>query len=515
MKRKFIRILKKKLKGINNEGVLSISLGFIIPTLLLAIINKDSFESITSKLMVFITEKFGWVYLFAMSFFVLFTFLLALSSFGKIKLGDDEDKPDYNFFTWFGMLFGAGMGVGLVFWGVTEPISHFVSPIQGINSGSNEALEFALKTSFMHWGVHPWASYSIIGLSLAYFQFRKHSPCLISSIFIPLFGEERINGLLGKIFDTLAVFATVAGVATSLGLATLEINSGLNQVLNLNKSLGVQISIIVLITVVFIWTSVSGINKGMKIISDINFILALAILAAYLFMGPTNEIVHNLMSGMNSYIGKFVQNSLYLDSIKNEKWIKNWTVFYWAWWISWAPFVGTFIARISKGRTIREFIFGAILAPSLISFLWFSVFGTLGINLSFAGSLGIEKLKIIAASPETAFFIVINQYKFGYISSLLGIVLLFSLFITSANSATFVLGMLTSKGDFNPSNRKKVLWGIIQALVALILIFTGGLKALQKAAIVTAFPFIFVMLLSCISLVKALKKEKIRDFNKN
>ncbi|MBU5440261.1 BCCT family transporter [Tissierella sp. MSJ-40] len=489
-----------------NNTVFYVSLIISIAIVLWGIVAKENFANFANSLLNFLTTNFGWAYLISMFLFVIFALILAFSKYGNIKLGPDDSKPEYSTASWFAMLFGAGMGIGLVFWGVAEPISHFVNPV-GVEPGSIEAANFAMKSSFMHWGFHPWANYSIIGLALAYFQFRKNKPGLISSIFIPLLGEERVNGPIGKTIDILAVFATVAGVATSLGLGTLQINSGLSYLFNIPETTLVQVGIIVVITILFIWTAVSGIDKGIKILGDINLYLAFLLLGLVIILGPTLKIINSFTNGLGQYINDFIKDSLSIEAFGANNWLKSWRIFYWAWWIAWAPFVGTFIARISKGRTIREFIGGVIFAPALASIVWFSAFGTMGLNL--IDKIGLEGLAVAAKAPETALFQVFNYYPLSTILSLVTVLLLSTFFITSANSATFVLGMLTSEGDLNPTNRRKILWGLVQSLLATSLLLAGGLEALQTASVAAAFPFIFVMLFAMVSVLKALKEEKI------
>ncbi|MCK9444669.1 MAG: BCCT family transporter [Tissierellaceae bacterium] len=488
-----------------NNVVFYVSLILSIAIVLWGIVAQENFSSFANFLLNFLTNNFGWSYLISMFIFVVFALVLAFSKYGNIRLGSDDSRPEYSTTSWFGMLFGAGMGIGLVFWGVAEPISHFVSPAPGIEAGTIEAANFAMKSSFMHWGFHPWANYSIIGLALAYFQFRKNKPGLISSIFIPLLGEEGVRGPIGKIIDILAVFATVAGVATSLGLGTLQINSGLNYLFNIPETKMVQILIIVVITILYIWTAVSGIDKGIKLLGDINLILAFGLLVLTIVLGPTLKFINSFTNGLGLYINEFVSSSLHIEAFGDNSWLNSWTIFYWAWWIAWAPFVGTFIARISKGRTIREFIAGVILAPAVVSIIWFAAFGTMGLNL--LDSIGLEGLASAAEVPSTALFQVFNYYPLSTVLSLITVVLLCTFFVTSANSATFVLGMLTSHGDLNPSNKKQFIWGIVQALLATSLLLAGGLEALQTASVAAAFPFIFVMLVSIVSLGKALKEE--------
>lgn len=493
-------------KKIQDNEVFIVSLLVVFFIVVWGLIVPENFSNISNIVYEFLTDKFGWLYLMAMFFFVMFALILAFSKYGKIKLGSDDSKPEYRTSSWFGMLFGAGMGIGLVFWGVAEPLSHFVNP-PGLEPASTEAANFAMKTSFTHWGVHPWASYSIIGLALAYFQFRKNKAGLISSIFIPLIGEKRTKGIIGKVIDGFAVFATVAGVATSLGLGTLQINSGLNFLFNIPKTTLVQLLIIVVVTIIFIWTAVSGIEKGIKLLSDINLGLAFLLLLLIIFIGPTLKIFNSLTNGLGFYIGDFVKDSLRIEAFGNNSWISSWRIFYWAWWIAWAPFVGTFIARISKGRTIKEFVLGVMIAPSVASFVWFASFGTLGINLK--ETLTIVTLKEMVKVSDTALFLVVKNYPLSILISIITIVLLCTFFITSANSATFVLAMFTSQGNLNPSKMKKILWGVIQALLAIVLLMSGGLKSLQIISVAAAFPFIFIMMLACVSLVKSLKEENI------
>lgn len=495
------------MKKQKNNSVFYISLIITIVIVGWGIIGSESFANFANSLLNYLTTNFGWAYLISMFLFIVFSVALALSKYGKIKLGSDDSKPEYSNASWFAMLFGAGMGIGLVFWGVAEPISHFVAPPVGLEPGTAEAANFAMRASFKHWGFHPWANYAIIGLALAYFQFRKDKPGLISSVFIPLLGEERVKGPIGKIIDILAVSATVAGVATSLGLGTLQINSGLNFLFNIPETTLVQIIIIAVVSVIFIWTAVSGVDKGIKLLGDINLYFAIALLVLTIILGPTLVIINSFTNGIGEYLTYFIQDSLHIEAFGDNNWVNGWTIFYWAWWIAWAPFVGTFIARISKGRTIREFIFGVVLAPAVASFVWFAAFGSLGLNL--LETLGIEGLSAAAASPETALFAVLQHYNLGYIISLIAVFLLCTFFITSANSATFVLGMLSSEGNLNPTISKKILWGVVQSLLATSLLLAGGLEALQTISVAAAFPFIFVMILAMISIFKALKTEKI------
>lgn len=485
-------------KGSNNVFIISLVVVFAI--VLWGLILPANFEATANALFNFLVGNFGWFYLVSMFSFVAFSVWIAFSKYGKIRLGPDDSKPEYSFISWFAMLFSAGMGIGLVFWGIAEPLNHWLAPL-GAEAGSAAAASFAMKKSFFHWGLHPWANYCILALALAYMQFRKGKPGLISSVFIPLIGEERAAGPIGKFIDILAIFATVAGVATSLGMGTLQINSGLNYMFGVPENGGVQIAIVAIVTVLFIISATTGLNKGIKFLSNVNVSLAAILILLTLIVGPTLLIINSLTEGIGLYFGEFLKDSFHIGAFENGGWFGGWTIFYWAWWIAWAPFVGTFIARISKGRTIKEFVGGVLLAPTLASFLWFAVFGAAGINQG--TEIAAEAIK----STPTAFFVVMNEYPLGGFISVIAIVLLCTFFVTSADSATFVLGMMSKQGDLNPDNKRKVVWGIIQSLLALALMLAGGLTMLQTASIAAAFPFAFVMLFGMVSLVLALRRD--------
>lgn len=496
--------MKKK----NAVFYISIFLTLVIAIWSLAF--QESFTRMANAVYQVLTTDFGWLYLVAMTFFVIFAAVIGFGKYGKIVLGPDDAKPEYSTFSWFAMLFGAGMGIGLVFWGIAEPLSHYLNPIPEVEPGTAEAAEFAIRSSFMHWGIHPWANYCMIGLALAYFKFRKNKPGLISTLFIPLLGEERVRGWFGKVIDILAVFATVAGVTTSRGLGVLQINSGLNSLFHIPSSLGIQLTILVVLSVIYIIVTVIGIDNGMKKLSDLNLYLIIAFLVAAFVVGPKIEIVNNLTNGIGNYIGKFFEDSLMINSYQDNSWVENWRIFYWAWWIAWAPFVGSFIARISRGRTIREFVLGVVLAPSLGSILWFAVFGTLGIHVGIKGILPEAVLQKIAELPETGLFTVLEQYPFASILCAVALLLLCTFFITSASSGTFVLSMFSEEGNLNPSNQKKIIWGIVQTILAAGLFIAGGIKPLQIISLAAAFPFIFIMIFAAASLLKALRQEEIK-----
>lgn len=497
--------MEKKKTG---NAVFFISLILIAIMAVWSVAFNKSFTAVSNAAFTFLTTDFGWLYLAAMIVFLVFVVYVAFGRFGKIRLGNDDSRPEYSNLTWFGLLFGCGMGVGLVFWGVAEPLTHYLNP-QGVEGATAEAADFAMKSFFMHWGVLPWANYAVIGLALAYFMFRKNKKGLISSILEPLIGEKLANGWLGKLVDILAVFATVAGVVTSLGLGTLQINAGFHHLFGLPTNLTVQIIIIVVVSVLYIGSAVSGIDKGIKLISDTNLYVAIGLLIVCFIVGPKIEILNSFVNGVGQYIGNFIPDALNVNAYGDNGWMGSWRLFYWAWFIAWAPFVGVFIARISKGRTIREFILGVVLVPTIASCIWGAVFGNLGINLGEKGILAIEKLQEVIATPEVGLFVVLQEYPLGFILSLVAIISLCAFFVTSANSGVYVLSMLTTQGNPNPPNNKKILWGIIQSVMAIGLLMAGGLKPLQTISLVAAFPFIFIMFAACASFIKVIKKEKV------
>ncbi|PKM93996.1 MAG: choline transporter [Firmicutes bacterium HGW-Firmicutes-1] len=448
-------------------------------------------------------SRFGWVYLLSVSIFLIFCIYLIFSPYKNIKLGSNDSKPQFSTFSWFAMLFSAGMAVGLIFWGVAEPLSHFVSPPHELaGAGSQEAIMLSLRYSFFHWGLHAWANYALFALAIAYFQLRKGYPGLVSSIFIPLIGEKNARGWMGIMIDLLAIFATVTGIATDLGLGTLQINSGLHMLYNIPENITVQIIIIIVATICFMTSAIRGLEKGIKLLSNINLWLSIILVILAIIVGPKLTIIRNLVGGLFAYGSNIIGDSLPIGYLSSDKeWLGNWTIFYWAWWIAWTPFVGTFIARISWGRTIKEFIMGVLFVPVIGSIIWFCIFGTLG--MSQGENIATSALKSI----PTAYFTIIEQYPMSGLISFLTVVLLFIFFVTSADSSTFVLGMFSSNGDPNPSTKNKAVWGIVQSLLALGLLLAGGLEVLQTANIVAAFPFAFVMLFAMIALMKSLKEE--------
>ncbi|TYR74799.1 BCCT family transporter [Rossellomorea vietnamensis] len=461
-------------------------------------------NNFSSELTGRILSDFGWFYLLIVIAILLFCVFLMFSRFGKLKLGKKDDEPEFSRSSWFAMLFSAGMGIGLVFWTTAEPISHAFISSPMSEEGSNEAIKEALKYSFFHWGIHAWAVYAIVGLILAYFKFNKGAPGLISATLTPLFGEELMRGPFGKMIDVLAVFATVIGVAATLGFGSAQITGGLSYLFGFPDTFAVQLTVLAVATVLFIWSAWSGIGKGIKYLSNINMGLAILLLVTLFIVGPTMYILNMFTHTLGSYVSDFFDMSLRLAPLSEDKrsWIDGWTIFYWAWWISWAPFVGIFIARISKGRTVKEFLFGVLLLPSLVCFIFFAVFGVSALNLEQLGTAVISDLTL-----ETSTFGVLAEYPLGTFMSILTIVVIAIFFITSADSATFVLGMLSTNGQLNPANSVKIGWGLIQSTIAAVVVYFGGTQGLQNMLIIAALPFAVVLILMGVSFFKDIQKE--------
>lgn len=467
-------------------------------------IAPKQLESVTEKITTFISVNFGWYYLIIVMLMLVFCVYLIFSRYGNIKLGKEHDKPEFSLISWFAMLFSAGMGMGLVFWTTAEPISHAFVNTPGAEAGSEEAIKEGLQYSFFHWGVHAWAVYGIVALVLAYFKFHRDSPGLISATLVPLFGEKSMEGTTGKLIDTLAVVATVIGVAATLGFGSAQINGGISFLFGTPETFAVQLIILIVATILYTGSAWSGIGRGIKYLSNINMGLAFFLLLLLFMVGPTLYILDMFTSTIGGYITHFFEMSFHIEPLSggNRQWVNDWTIFYWAWWISWAPFVGIFIARISKGRTIREFMMGVLVVPALVCFIFFAVFGVSALNIEQNGIAEISKYAL-----ETSTFAMLDQYPLATFLSILTIIVVAIFFITSADSATFVLGMLSTNGLINPRNTVKITWGVMQAAVAAIIVYFGGTQGLQNVLIVAALPFSVVIILMGLSFLKTVQEE--------
>lgn len=500
------------MKRIKKEIVFIISIAIAIFVIVYGVINSSQLSTVSGIIMSWVSEKFGWLYVAGVFLFIVFLAIIALSKWGNIRLGKDDDRPQYSDFNWFAMLFCGATGIGLVFWSIAEPLSHYVAPPEGIVPGTTDAADFSIRTCFLHWGITQFACFAVVGLAIAYFQFRKGKSALISNLIEPLIGEKLASGWLGKIIDIFSVVVTFAGVATSLGLGVSQICGGLNYLWNIPNNSTTYLIVIIVISCVFLASAISGINKGIKILSSVNTWIAIVLLVLAFIVGPKIPILNTLVSGTGKHIQNIFSDVTMINAFGDNTWIMNWRVFYYAWFIAWCPFVGMFIAQISKGRTIREFIIGAVIAPTLFTILWLSVFGTIALNITDTWSL--TELANMIAKPETAVFIVFEEYPLAKVLSILVIILLSIFFVTSADSATHSLSMMTSNGTENPPKYKKVIWALIVAAIAYLLLSAGSLKPLQTISIAASLPFLLIMIAIIPSLLKVFKKEELIDDNK-
>jgi choline/glycine/proline betaine transport protein len=454
-----------------------------------------------------IVSRFGWFYLLAVAIFLIFSIGLAVSSYGSIKLGPDHSEPDYSYKSWFAMLFSAGMGIGLLFFGVAEPIMHFTSPPVG-DAGTVQAAREAMSITFFHWGLHAWAIYAVVGLALAYFGFRHDLPLTIRSALYPLIGEK-IHGPIGHIVDIFAVLGTMFGIATSLGLGVMQVNAGLTFLFGVPESLGVQIALIAGITLLATGSVVAGLNAGIKRLSELNLILAAVLLLFVALAGPTLFLLSTMVQNTGFYLSEVVNKTFNLFAYDPNGWIGGWTLFYWGWWIAWSPFVGMFIARVSRGRTIREFILGVLFVPVGFTFMWMSFFGGTAMHFELTGQAGAIA-DAVANNVPTALFTMLEQLPFGGLTSGIATILVITFFVTSSDSGSLVIDTITSGGHPNPPVWQRIFWALTEGVVAAVLLIAGGLTALQTASIASALPFTVIMLVICYGLYKGLRMEGIK-----
>lgn len=495
----------KKSLGLEVNGpVFWSSIIILIIIITLVLVYRESAEVFFSDTQASVTSNMGWLFILSVNIFVVFCLYMAFGKFSHIRLGGKDAKPEFSTSSWFAMLFSAGMGIGLLFWSIAEPINHFQTPPLG-EPGTPDAARQAMNFTFLHWGFHAWAIYALVGLSLAYFTYSRKLPLTVRSVFYPFLGE-RIHGLIGDIIDILAVLATLFGLATSLGLGVKQVAAGLNHVFPaIASDVSTQIMLIAGITAIATVSVVTGVDKGVRILSEWNIRIALVLLLAVLFLGPTVFILGSYVQNTGSYLGNFLQLSFWNEAYSTRNWQGAWTVFYWAWWISWAPFVGIFIARVSKGRTIREFILGVLIVPSLLSFLWMTVFGSTALREVLSGDTAIAEA--VAADVSTALFVFFEQLPFSTILSIIGIVLVAGFFVTSSDSGSLVVDSLTSGGRADSPAGIRVFWAVAEGAIAAVLLVGGGLQALQTAVIITGLPFALILLLMCFSLFKGLSEE--------
>jgi len=476
----------------------------------LTMASPEQVKELFDKIFHFFISNFGWAYMTCVAGFVVFCLAVAFSRFGNVRLGQDDEAPEFSLKAWFAMLFAAGMGIGLVFWGVAEPIYHFAGPPFAEPKTAAAASE-ALRTAVFHWGLHPWACYATVALVLAYFQFRKGYPGLISATLTPLIGEAAVRGATGKVIDSLAVVTTLFGVATSLGLGAMQVTTGLDLLYGFGSGTAVSIVVIAVVTALYIISAVTGIHRGIRILSNTNMIMAFGLMLLVLLIGPTRYILNAFVESVGNYLQNILWLSFFVDASggvaqhTGYDWSGAWTVFYWAWWLTWAPFVGVFIARISRGRKIREFVLGALLAPTLLCAIWFNILGGSAIYLELNATPGIAEATF--NDVTTAIFTLYNNFPMSAFLSLISMIIVCIFFITSADSATFVVGMMTSGGSLEPKTGLKVFWGLVCSSIAAMLLVAGGLKAIQTVAFVVSFPFMILMVFMAWSFIKSISVD--------
>jgi len=483
------------------------STAILVAFILLTLMFKDDASELFSAALSAITSTTGWFMILVSNIFILASLYFALSRFGKIRIGGNNAKPEFSTPAWYAMLLSAGMGIGLMFWSVGEPIYHYGSPspmFEGVTAETPAAAQASMGVTYFHWGIHPWAIYAIVGLGLAFFAYNRGLPLTIRSVFYPILGEK-IYGFWGNLIDVLSVLATLVGLATSLGLGVKQINAGLNFLFEVDISTTAQVTLIAIITGIATLSVMAGLDNGVKRLSQANMILAALFMLFLLIVGPTVFILSGFTQNLGYYLTIFPEMSLWTETFRETNWQGSWTVFYWAWWISWSPFVGMFIARISKGRTVKEFVFGVILIPTLLSFIWMSVFGG---SALFLESFGLSD--ITAAVKEdvaTAMFVMLSNFPVAEVLSFVAIILVTIFFVTSSDSGSLVVDHLTSGGKLNSPTTQRVFWAIMEGVIAAVLLIGGGLATLQTASVTTGLPFAVVLLIGVYSLYVGFSQE--------
>lgn len=495
-----------------DKTVFGVSFGIIAALCIGGAVFTTPMGDAASAALGWVTTNLGWLFILAATGFVAFSLVLAFGRYGSIPLSQNGEKPEFSTLSWIAMMFSAGMGIGLMFFGVYEPVSHLASPPPFVDAaaGSQEAASTAMAYTLFHWGLHPWAIYSVVGLALAYSTYRMGRGNLMSAPFQAIFGKDRIeNKGWGKPIDILAIICTKFGSATSLGLGALQVASGLALLrtgqFEENPSAAAPIIIICVLTVGVIFSAASGVSKGIKWLSNANMILAAVLLVFVFVVGPTVFILDLIPDAIGSYLDQLIPMSFHSAVFGGSEWLASWTIFYWAWWISWTPFVGTFIAKISKGRTIREFVLGVLLVPTAVSVIWFAIFGGAGIHLQLAG------VDIAGSGNEAAgFFAALQHYPFFFGAAIVVMVLTAIFFVSGADAGALVLGTLSSRGRKEPWKPLVILWAVLTGAVAAVLLFVGGLDALQTFTILAASPFVLIILGLCVALYVDLRRDPLR-----
>ncbi|MEV6103978.1 BCCT family transporter [Streptomyces sp. NPDC051940] len=490
-----------------DTAVLTIGVVAVLAVVAWGAFANDSLDSASSTALDWVLRNFGWLFVVAADIFLVLLVVVAVSRYGRLRLGKDEERPEFSNLAWIAMMFSAGMGIGLMFFGVGEPLTHYVDPppASGAKPQTDAAAATAMEYSFFHWTLHPWAIYGVAALALAYSSFRKGRGNRLSAAFTPLIGIRAADGWPGRCIDLLAVFATVFGTATSLGLGALQVAEGLDITADIDTSTTVQVIIIIALTAAFVVSAFTGLHKGVKWLSTLNILLAALLMLFVFLFGPTVYVLNSIPASLGNYLFELIPMSTRTGAYTDPDWLGSWTIFYWAWWLSWAPFVGTFLARISRGRSIREFLIGVLLVPSGATMIWFCVMGGSAIRLDQQGTA--DMASAVDDGAEAALFELLKALPLGAITSVIAMVLVMTYFVTSADSASLVMGSLSSRGALHPQKSITILWGVLMGSVAAVLLVAGGLTGLQTATILVALPFVLVMLALCVSMFKDMSED--------
>ena len=486
-----------------NPYVFFTAAGLVLLFVFLGVSIPHKMEVAFQAIQAFIIDQFGWFYILAVAIFLGFTLWLAFSRYSAIKLGPDDSEPDYSFGTWLAMLFSAGMGIGLMFFSVAEPMLHFIDP-RTAEPRSIDAARRALNLSFFHYGLHAWAIYAVVGLSLGYMAHRQRLPLTIRSVFYPLFGD-RINGFLGNAIDTFAIIGTLFGLATSLGFGAMQISAGLEHLGVFPATTTSQLILIAVVTALATLSVLSGLDRGIKRLSELNLGFGLLLMLFVFILGPTAFLMSSFVQTIGIYLQNLIGTTFRTDAFIGTEWQSSWTMFYWGWWIAWSPFVGMFIARISRGRTIREFITGVLLMPTLLSFIWFSIFGNTALHIELFGTGGIAE--VVEQNVAVALFVLLEQLPWPTLTSVLSMIVIATFFVTSADSGALVVDIMSANGALDTPTKQRFFWAILIGVIAGVLLVSGGLLAFQTAIITMALPFCAIILLMCYSLLTGLRAE--------
>lgn len=487
-----------------NKTVFLSAIAVIVFTVGFTLIFEKQADYYFGMAQTFVSEHGGWIYTLAVNLFIVFCLYMAFSKFGAIRIGGEKSKPEFSLWAWFAMLFSAGIGNGLVLFSIADPVRDFLNPPR--LAGQEPALiaQEAINFSFLHHGIHGWAIYSVVGLSLAYFTFNRKMPLTLRSAFYPLLGN-RIHGWMGDVIDIMAVITTLFGLATTIGFGVGQINSGLTHVFGTPSTLFYQVLIIVGVTLAATISAFSGVNKGVQMLSKLNVRVASAIFLLILILGPTTFIFKSYIQNIGSYLVHFVDMSTWTESLQGTDWQKMRTIMYWGWWISWSPFVGTFIARISRGRTIKEFILCVLILPALVTFLWFSAFGGTTMRDILLGDTAM--IAAVNDNISTALYVFFDKFPLAMLLKVLGVILICSFIITSADSGALVVDSITSGGKLKTPRYQRVIWAVATGLIAAVLMYGGGLNALQTVVTISGLPFAILLVMMCFSLYRGINED--------